>query len=155
MENVQESPLKSLPEIQQSIYEAAIMDGEGSIGFGIRLKNSQKMYMTPIVQVSNTFEPLCRYFQEKYGGRVWVNKDKRPTRKTLYLWSVAGQKAINVLNTVYPYLWLKKRQADLVFEFYIGKTNTSIRGIDADEVKRRLTIYTAMKELNHRGALVQ
>lgn len=92
-------------------YLAGILDGDGCVSFAHRLKK----YITPIVMITNTNFLIIDWLQSKYPKGSWYSvKETRPTRKPLYEWRSAGEIARQMIRDAYPYLILKKPQADLI-----------------------------------------
>ena len=95
-------------------YAAGIIDGEGSICI---TKQKQGKYTSLTVQISvaNT-QPLLLYWLEQYFGCGCIIKrtTSNPRQRTVFWWCVRSQKAVKeVLQKVYPYLFLKRRHAKL------------------------------------------
>src|SRR5206468_3833176 len=90
-------------------YLAGILDGEGCLGVGKRLK-----YITPTVQISNTGMALLSWVQMHFGGSIYAYKPRGDNRRQCYLYSCAGQKALKIIKAARPYLILKSGQADLL-----------------------------------------
>src|SRR4051794_4956362 len=95
-------------------YLAGILDGEGCVSLQVRPKNG-RFYITPRVQVSNTDEEFIRWLDRTIGaGNIYQNRNHRPTRKDLWLWSCAGSVARELVRATRPWLRIKAPQADLI-----------------------------------------
>ena len=90
-------------------WTAGIIDGEGWVGW---TKNGHGNGWCPVIEVSNTDEPICRLLQEYWGGRVsCLEKRKgRPNSKPIWVWRVTGKRCREFLNEVVTYLVGKKHQ---------------------------------------------
>ena len=72
-----------------------------------------------MVQVTNTNEWLVQWLKMAFGGSVHLLKDGRAEKKwkPVYHWVVTSMQALEVLKLVYPYLRLKKPQAEIAIKF--------------------------------------
>jgi hypothetical protein len=134
-------------------YIAGFVDGEGCISCRTRAKK----YLTPSIEVTNCNKEVLDWLASLFGGGIYLNKDFRPTRKDSYHWTVAGQKAIDCIKTIYPYLRIKKPQAMLVLSLKRFETKSRdklgrIKGImtEADFIENKLLLENIHK-LNKRG----
>lgn len=90
------------------------------------------------------------------GGRYYdarnsiSRKLKCPRSKPYYEWGVAGRNAIIFLKQIYPYLKVKRLQADIAFKF--GDTIEYRYGkLPEKIVLQRESFRSGMLLLNHRG----
>src|SRR5262245_6335820 len=92
-------------------YVAGIIDGEGCICFS----RTRSSYF-PRVLVVNTCLELLERLQHTYGGDIHENKypAKRGWR-TSYQWRLSHSRAVELLDQVYPFLIVKKAQAEVIF----------------------------------------
>lgn len=126
-------------------YVAGILDGEGCISVARRGR-----YITPTVQVSNTNFEILFALKADFGGNIYINKDKRPTRKLIGLWSVAGDKARNVVAFASQFLIIKKSQALLIASLPKRANGTRLTPHDFSINEEFIVKFRA---LNRRGAL--
>ena len=117
----------------EKAYIAGFIDGEGCISLAWRLKK----YTTPIIQVANTNQDILVYLKTIFGGSLIDRQEKRINRKPSFAWVVCGQKAINVIRQIYPFLKLKKNQAEILLSL---KRYTDNR--KRDKLGRLCGIYT-------------
>ena len=139
-------------------YAAALMDGEGSfsITHGTGKSKAGKPYplFDSKVMISNTSVPLMTWLVETFGGTYYeavkhVSKKAREngqkSMKICYRW-IANKYALQESFTrgIYPYLIIKKRQAEVALEFLslFGKHNP----------ERRQELREMMLELNTVGS---
>jgi len=80
---------------------AGIVDGEGYVCY----KD------TPVVQVETVTPELADVPASMFGGSVII---KQRREANVYRWSVYGERALNVLSHILPYLTYKKAQAEIV-----------------------------------------
>ena len=131
-------------------YMAGFFDGEGSIGF-MTMGRRRKTFRLR-VQVISTNEWAVQFLRFSSGGSVGVDRHtlfQRMRWKTAYRWGVYDNKAYSFLKQIYPYLKLKKPQAELAFLFQEHKKRGGYKAkeymdFEAD-FKQQITL------LNHRG----
>ena len=139
-------------------YAAAMMDGEGSfsISHGTGKSKAGKPY--PLfdmkVMISNTSVPLMDWLVKKFGGTYFItvkhiSKKARANGQTqlkpCYRW-IANKYALQewFIEGIYPYLIIKKRQADVALEFL------SLFGMKVPEKRQKLR--EMMLSLNRVGS---
>lgn len=130
-------------------YWAGILDGEGCLGLGRRLKK----YVTPTVQVSNTKMALLVWIQERLGGHIYKYSPRVDNRAPCYLWSCAGQRALAAVREAYPYLILKREQADILLALprFVNK-RVGQPTMTSQDVALNEAAVTNIRLLNKRGA---
>ena len=107
---------------------------------------------------------LCEYF----GGSRRIEKPSAKHGKMLHAWSVTDKKAVEVVNTLLPYLRIKRRQAELLLDLRESKArqNRIVIGtfsmvnrwgqtvdmprriVDPDEIAKRDKLTSEIKKLN-------
>jgi hypothetical protein len=95
-------------------YLAGIIDGEGYIT--LRL-NGQGAF-TCRVNVANNSVALHAWIQERWGQSI-TNQPNKGSRCIKTEWN-GKEKITNVLLDVMPYLIIKRKQAEIVLEYYSG-----------------------------------
>lgn len=136
-------------------YLAGVIDGEGSISITKQTlsgRHKAPVYQSVLTVAMSTEEPL-KSIQEWFGGSpVWVDNKVRPGRvKLMRMWRVSGRKATEVLESIFPYLILKKPQASIAIAFRkVWDIHPSYgrAGVPQDILDMREMIYQHMKELN-------
>jgi hypothetical protein len=104
-------------------YWAGFIDGEGSIKI-IRRKPSlvrrEKNYTyRPCLSISNTDRGIIEQLKEDFNcGTIWRKKPYRENHKQAYGWYVWNRKCLAIMEILLPYLIIKRKQAELVVEFY-------------------------------------
>src|SRR4030042_6476953 len=98
-------------------YLAGFFDGEGCIAI-VKDKNhlGNVQYSLRVI-VSNTNDYVLHLYKLSFGGRIHKREYKQPEWRDCYAWALNSTRAYDFLKCVYPYLILKKAQADLAFEF--------------------------------------
>ena len=103
-------------------YTAGIIDGEGCIliARGIKMKSKIPYHQLQVV-VSNTNLWLCEWLKMQYGGSI--TKDRRSlikgslSKNIIHKWFLSSKPAAKFLETILPYLYLKRAQAELAVRF--------------------------------------
>ena len=131
-------------------YMAGIFDGEGSICLRrVARKGMHQCYLLE-VSVGNTNEWIIQQFKFAFGGFAGVNRHGTKNHQVYWQWSLAAIKAGDFLKIIYPYLKIKKPQAELAIKFQEQKTGRRFRErTDAEkaiEEAQRITMVNL-----HRG----
>ncbi len=142
----------------QNAYVAGLIDGEGYLGLMMRhkeLTDRKRVDYLPVIKVTMTYEPVIELLKNKYGGwknnRVFSGKNS----KEAFTWVLAGKKIEKALKDIYPYLIVKKKQADILFKRLksydrkkLGKNKSTYSDADFAKIEE---LYRQIKVLNHRG----
>jgi hypothetical protein len=130
----------------QNAYLAGIIDGEGTITLN---KHKQGTYSAFII-VASTNRPLIDWIQQISGyGQIYAGKPRKANHKVVYTWKVCkNENSFGFLNRIKPYLVIKKRQADLLWEYLTNKRkrNNTRKYSDRDH-----QIFAELAILNKRG----
>ena len=117
--------VNSLSDVDAA-YIAGLLDGEGNISLlRNHSKNPNRKNRTPSyvlrLSINNTFPGIVEWVQMKVGhGRVYLENRSASSRKQSYRWSITGRRCLGFLREVYPYLKIKKLQAEVAFTY--GRT---------------------------------
>ena len=142
-------------------YLAGIIDGEGCITLANQPSHyrrrrakyhenptAKKDFYMPRLKVGMTDSQPIDLLFVTFGGRRRIQSAKS-TRKLVYHWEVTGRPVISkVLLQLYPYLRVKRPQADLMLEFCDGWKHLVNNPERASEAVRRQELYLAMRKLN-------
>lgn len=147
-------PNKFLSEIDLS-YAAGIIDGEGSI-MVIHHKPRKESghrweYWVLRISISNNNKILLDWLLEVFGGGYSMGISKNPKWNDTYLWRVDSKIAKNILELVFPYLKLKKRQAELALKMIETHKLTGCKGHTQETIDLRRKIAEEIKSLNAKG----
>lgn len=103
-----------LTEVEKA-YLAGIIDGEGCIMLQRSTARSSAAYVFPVVKIANTSSDLVVWLRSKIEYGAWQYRSKMHEGcKDVHHWCVASNQAIDLLESVRPYLVIKARQADVV-----------------------------------------
>lgn len=151
--------LRKRKEVTQSdtdcAYAAGLIDGEGSIRITSRGKNGGTTFRqgqyTLMVEMTNTDKGMIQWMQEQFGGSVSYSAENAElNRKEKWHWRVAANKALYVLDAIWPFIRTKRHQAKLGRRFqryaqYAGRAATP----RVRELHERF--YNEFRALNKRG----
>lgn len=165
---------------EQLAWAAGIMDGEGSFMLSYRPATTDdqvksKWGKSPlrdsniphhlkyprrtdsyikICSLPNTELRLIRLFQSWFNGSISTVKMPEDTnQKQLYVWRIsATSTVVPFLESIKPYLFLKRRQADILLEF-CNTIQVDYRNklVDKETSEYRYKIYSELRKLNRRG----
>ena len=101
-------------------YAAGVIDGEGCISISADLYRQRTAsttipYHSLQVDVANIDRRLPEFMCRHFGGSIM--QGARPNRKPYYRWAIRSKAAEAFLRLVYPFLAIKKEQADIAFRF--------------------------------------
>lgn len=151
-------------------YVAGFVDGEGYIGI---IKDSRKItfrrtdHYEAVIKIANTNKEIIFWFKESFGGNIHLRKFLG-NPKDAYCWTLAGEKIVPILDSIIPYLKIKKEQAMLVKKLrktycsesyeYINRTAKNGGHLTSKTTKENILdvrekYYKQIRELNHRGKL--
>ncbi len=144
--------MNKLSETEKA-YIAGLLDGEGCLTVG-RLKphNGKREHrficrilvvntdLTMMLWLQKTVGDGGIYEYKKAGGENW---------KPCHRWYLNGQKSIELIRQVYPYLQIKRRQAELLLNFPANYKN--FKGLSDEQYFVQEKTFERMKNLNRRG----
>ena len=142
----------------ESAYIAGFIDGEGCIGLSDRGKEARKerdlVYIMKI-SISNTNRDVLEWIRLRIGhGSIYVSK-KTKGHKQSYQWTMVGRRCVDLLEWIYPYLKVKRLQAEVLFEF--AETMRPPGNVKfwfkEDALVERQVLKNRITDLNMRGSL--
>ena len=136
-------------------YAAGIFDGEGTVGIRVLRKkgNAEKKYHSVVVAITSTEPVLTNWLQINFGGRVNPAHKENAARnyKDAWKWTLLARHAAAFLTAIYPYLLVKRPQADVALELRAEMGDGHRKPIDADLFVKRDALKQEMHRLNRRG----
>jgi hypothetical protein len=125
---------------------AAFVDGEGSIVLGSRPRPLRDLRL----QLCNTDPRLVLWAKDLFGGSVTseARSDVVANTRNVFRWHVTGRRAELLLKAIFPYLILKKEQAEvaIAYRLTIGSAGKRL----SDEVRaKRKALTERLTELKH------
>ena len=143
-------------------YCAGLIDGEGSICV---TKTRAAVYLgrraplhAPLIRVGMIQEKPMKFLQETFQcGNIYYEgvRKNRPSQRPMYRWVITNRADVmRTLETIMPYLLVKKDQAKLILEMCEGWVlcQNKLAGTLESELQRREDFYIKCKELNAVGA---
>lgn len=122
-------------------YIAGIIDGEGSIIIHRRVPRKGLGQLK--VVVSNTNRDLLEFLQFYFNGSICSSKAhlKYPKNKPCHQWTVSCHQALPLLEMIFPYLRIKRPQAEIAIAYQKAKTSRGTKNLTEeqralDEVRR-------------------
>jgi len=133
--------MNELTDIEKG-YIAGFLDGEGEI--------SVNSSYTCFVRFNNTNMEVLKWIQEKLGtGRIGeTHRIRKPNHKQCYSLWIHGEETKILLQYFFPYLIIKKKQAELILSYPTGFHNKQV--ISSVRQKRE-GIIRELRTLNKRG----
>jgi len=146
----------------QSAYLAGFFDGEGTLGV-YKVSDPRRktggFYYRVNMKIVNTHKGVIFGLCEKYGGSTVVYHPRQGQAQTAYTWSVnKADLQLEILLDIFPYLIVKKEQAEIVIEFlrvmketrWQGQGGKQRTGLAIQKYERLNDLYIRTKELNGR-----
>jgi len=135
-------------------YLAGFLDADGSISIIKiigkktleRLQLRSPFYLL-MVTISNNYEPFIIDLVSIYGGSKKTTKAKKANWNTSYCWTITSRAALNFLNDIFPYLRIKKRQAEIAIDFQKQKSKAGRKNFKLDARGRILKGSTLRGEV--------
>lgn len=93
-------------------YIAGLFDGEGCVLVAKAARTNGKQYYTLLTNISNKDLRCLRFSQERFGGRINVQRSSQVGR-----WALTSNRAARFLKAILPYLVIKKDQAEKAIEY--------------------------------------
>ena len=161
--------LKAFPDEFIFAYCAGIVDGEGYVGikrstYGMRKRDDVKSpTFSERVQIRMSDRNVLELFQKVFGGaltdekKVYQSRSGFKTGKKMYCYRATDRVAANLIQSIFPYLIVKRKQADLVLQLRISKDSkearmkggrTQKRAMSIDVLAKRQNLYSRIKEIH-------
>lgn len=135
-------------------YMAGIIDGEGSIvARNFWAPKSTHPSVVCRLRVFNTNRDLINWIAERWTGRIYHGKIV-PHQKICWVWETKALRARNLALQIFPYLKIKRRQAEILIELIplILRAGTYFQaGVPEEDVEKRNKLVAEIRELNQRG----
>ena len=99
---------KTLTQREKLIFLAGVFEGEGSFGFwGKEDKNNRYLKINVVMTDEDIIKRFIDYFKL---GFVSVRQPKNDKHKKTWKWVVSGDKAIEVMLQLNPYLGIRRQE---------------------------------------------
>lgn len=104
------------------------------------------------IAVANTNKTIIDWLYIRWEGNISFKKSKINNHKDYWVWQIDGRKAFRFLKEIYPYLIIKKPQAQIGIEFQTKKkSQKGQKKFDPNEITRRENWRNELMKLNKRG----
>jgi DNA modification methylase len=155
-------------------YLAGIIDGEGSLSIKkstYRMRSEKHRDMkhpeySPRVSVKNLNKDVLMLLRQEFGGCVYREKQiyqgRNSFKRNRILWAydVHSRRAYNLVKTLYPFLIIKKPQAEIILQLEQVKKDAKReyspgfygKPYDKETIDKLESLYQKMKKVN-RGEL--
>lgn len=142
----------------QAAYFAGLVDGEGYIGLMKMRKGNKTKWgykrdhaYIPTIKIAMIDKPIIEYLKDSFGGSFETRKARGNARES-YCWTARKAQVYKILESLYPYLRVKKEHAKLILQF---KNLNNGRGypISDDNWEKRDKIFTQMRQLTKKGSV--
>jgi len=136
-----------MTEKEKYAYTAGLIDGEGYISL---LPVWKGHGYCAVVKVSSVDPFMTTFLYENYGGNLGRLRIHKPPQRPSRQWTLRnGRRVHEFLTNIYPYLQVKKAQADVVMEYVESFSQNSLRNETVWAQKR--VFYDKIRKLNRRG----
>lgn len=132
---------------QELAYLAGIIDGEGTISISTDNKPTGYSVFILRLTISNSNVDLINWCLDRVSFKIQEYNRGNPKWNTQYILTLQSQEAKELIKLVYPYLVVKKAQAEAALEFPLNGS----RKYTNEERQDRQTICANLKTLNRRG----
>lgn len=135
-----------MTEVEKA-YIAGFVDGDGSIG--LRKCHSERGYIDTLVRlrVTQASKEILDWIGLTTGAgtvRQWARCSNR--HRSRFEWYCSGRKALAVIREIYPYLLVKKLQAEIVLKYEETMVGTG-KLLSVEQKIERASLRKAMDDL--------
>jgi hypothetical protein len=126
-------------------YLAGLIDAEGCLMLKKKLRQHGKTYTyQPCIEIGMTDEWMLKWVATLFPRRIYAVKRKdKPHYKTMYYLRYMSQQSREILKTVYPFLSVKREQADILLKVLTTKDERPARWTSRQEeyesLKQKIT----------------
>lgn len=145
--NFAESRCKTLSDAEAA-YIAGFIDGEGTISLNRLFKKHPHPTFYPLVRIDNVNKEVLTWINERIGGRLHHIIEKRINHQNKWRLDTARTLEITeLLKQLIPFLKVKRKHAEVLFEFCELRLNTAYRNRTSTEFES----FEKLREFNRRG----
>lgn len=132
-------------------YIAGFVDGEGYIGIKKYIRRPDKnwcpMY-TERVSVAGINKKSIEELDDIVSGYIYYHKHSKISKKGYWSWEVTENNARKFIKLIYPYLRIKKPEADLVLKLGENKVKTNGCKVSDEDITLRENLYLSIKKIH-------
>jgi len=137
------------------IYIAGFFDGEGSITIHINGRRYSPRGVSPNhtlqVSVGNTDSLIPSWIYSLYGGSLTHRLPDNKRCKRVTQWTIRCSGALKFLEDIYPYLKMKRPQAEIAMNYQRNKKMCGPKKLMAEEIEWREKQRIDIRTLNKKG----
>ncbi len=131
-------------------YFAGLIDGEGHLG--IKRDPIKGRGVNPVFQerlaVGSTSKAILELLAQSFGCGQVSHRLSKSKCQEWWVWDVTAKQAVRVIEQIYPYLRIKKCEADLVLALSASRQPNRVR-LSVEAVTYRESLYQRLKSLHH------
>lgn len=133
-------------------YFAGLIDGEGHLGIkrdgtGVKARNHSPVHQERL-SVGSTNRAVLELLMSFFGcGRIYYRRTANG-RQEWWVWDVMCRQAVSVIRQLYPYLRIKKPEADLILRLSDSRMTSRIQ-LTSEQIAYRDSLCDALKALHH------
>lgn len=138
-------PVRPIPSVADWARLAAYIDGEGCIWLKLHrqfYKHLNRSYerFYAVVTVVNTDPRLAVWLKATFGGFTRHERTKNPKHRDRFIWEIICGPAAEALRGCYPYMVIKREQAEVVFAFQetVGRPGQHGHGPEVHQLRNEL-----------------
>lgn len=131
-------------------YLAGIIDGEGNIGIVKRESDRNESYSVRL-SVYSTNRELINSLNKEWGGTIVVRKPRKKEHAESYTLVWSHKKAVEIINSVSPFLIIKKEQAMIAVNFQSFVKSTGRAGLSKNTLIKMREFKEQLHKLNMKG----
>jgi hypothetical protein len=139
-----------LIDVATLAYTAGLFDGEGSIviGCGKRPDRRAPQYWLQ-VGITNTDREIIDWLLATFGGHVSDNSHapSRRRQRPCWAWRVMSNEAATFLESILPYLRIKREQALIALEFQAHMQAPLVRPVPDAAIRQREAFQARLRAL--------
>ena len=131
-------------------YITGIIDGEGYIG--IKRDHVKGRGINPVfyerISIASNSKDILEFISNFLGvGKMYIHKHSKLSKKAYWSWETSNLKAVYVIKMIYPFLRIKKPEADLVLK--LSKNKVKKYGtLPKEVIEYREKLYQGIKDIH-------
>jgi hypothetical protein len=135
-------------------YAAGIVDGEGYIGIS-KFKAASNNYIYQVqLEMGMCDKEAIDFIAKTFDYHITIAKRNKYHKKNIYRIRLTANQAVSFLKRIYPFLIVKKKQANLCFILWElihseeSKSKTDLRNLTPKTILQRELLYKKIRVLN-------
>ena len=131
-------------------YYAGLFDGDGSVTLSAQKARGRCIQTTYSLSadLASTNEWICQQLKFAFGGNITQYQPKNQRARMVWRWSIGSKNAQNFLEAIYPYLKLKKPQAEIAIKFQKHKAKRGGRKRGTEYIDFEKELKEAITRVN-------